>query len=228
MLYFVNENILYQFIIANGINITCHHIKYTIIRDEMLNFQHDRLVHEHNLQCADMWALECEEKRPQYYNTYISNKNASSNTIYFMTKQLYCALPIKIQNVLTKKFMSIKETTSGGIVNGTMTPTIFVQHVYSPFFVIYSFNVHIGINTHKGHLFVENNNLKYKVNIPTNTKFCQFYVFQKTSYFLIMLNLAEPNKNGSYGNYLHMTDNGTIYTDGDATDISSHWNFIFV
>lgn len=228
MLYFVNENVIYQFIVANGINIKCHHIKYAIMRDEMIGYSHDRLIHEHDSQCTDMWAVECEEKRQLYYNAYISNKNTSANTIYFMTKQLYCTLNVKIQNISTKKFMSINYAMTEGIVNGTYAPTIFTQHVYSPFLVIYSFIVHININMHKGHLFVDNNDLKYKVNIPTNTRFCQFYIFQKTGYFLIMLNLPEPNKNGTYGNYLCMTDTGQIRANGEATSLTSQWNLILV
>ena len=108
-LFFVNENVLYKFIVANNIKIKCTDIRYILRRNNMIGISDSAIVSEYNQQLLLPWVKTCPEKLEGRYQTYISNKNDSANTIYFSTNHTYHDIKCKLLNTKINKYIYIAD-----------------------------------------------------------------------------------------------------------------------
>lgn len=242
-IYFVNENLMYQFVTTEKIKPVCFDIRYTLIRDNMVQLNYRDLVNEYSKQKLLPWVKESEEKRDKFYEEFISIKNNSANTLYFLTRQVYCQLNVKIQNNKTKKYMYINEAIDSGYVLGSDKMTIFSQNMYNVWIVNYTLMLRLPSTststsvstTHSTYakltlvrLINIGNKLIYHADTVGSDVRTQFYLIKKNDSYLIVSNYLEANKFGTYGQYVHMNDSGIIYCDGDKNLPESLWNIIIV
>lgn len=227
-LYFVTENVLYQFIISKKINFVCTDIRYALMRDYMqIGFSEMHRIY--GRQMAEPWSKPCEETRAQYYDTYFDMKNNSANTIYFLTKQVYCPINVIIQNRSSGKFLYYDESQSKNtLITGSQKSTVFMVHILNSFLVTITASRYVENKLLIKKMVVVDWKLSCMENVMGSERKSHFFIIKKGDDDLISVNVLNTNKNGTYGNYLYMNNDDTIYADGDDIMPTSRWNIIVV
>lgn len=131
-LFFVNESVLYKFIESQRIQVTCYDIKFVIKRDCNIKNSHDMMLKEYQNQLQYPWVEKCPEIEPRKYRSYISFKNNSANSTYFITNGTYHSVECKLFNIHFRKYLSISQNNEL-VCNDS--PTIFTVYTKSSFIV---------------------------------------------------------------------------------------------
>jgi hypothetical protein len=134
-IFYVNENVLFQFVMAMGLSYNCIDIKYILRREYLINSPATILYREYEKQSKLPWIASCPTKMERLYQNYIYNKNNSANTIFFLSKCIYQDIPCKLFNPKFNKFLSVNIKNLSSYITGTCIPTIFKLHVCSSFMI---------------------------------------------------------------------------------------------
>jgi len=230
-IYFVNENVIYRFIIASNIRVNCVDMQYILRRDHHIGVAEKILYNEYYQNINAPWNVTCPEKRDGKYQDFILNRNTSANTIYFFTRNLYCDVPCKLFNKEYNKFISVNHRNASiGITSG-IVPTHFRIHVVNCNLV----NIIVPITAlHKERdmcLTVSNDKLICTEDFHDPKS--QFYLIGSVSpsglligepkIFYFMSNNIGDNASGTFGQYLHMDKSMIVRPNGARDTMTAKW-----
>ena len=130
-IYYVNENVLYKFLIANDIDFNCVDLRYVIVRDSYLHSPNIQslLKVKYKNEKKESWISECQVRKNDCYKKYISLKNESGNIIYFLTDLLYIDVKCKLFSVFKNRYLRLDGNNFVGDVHHSPL-TIRVYNAY--------------------------------------------------------------------------------------------------
>lgn len=230
-LYFVNENVLYRFLISSGIQIGCVDIKYILRRENYIGCNEKVMYDEYLRNLKAPWIITCPEKRDGKYQEYILNRNTSANTIYFLTRCLYVDIPCKIMNQYHNKFLSATPQNINLGITGGGIPTQFRIHVCNCHMVNIIISSHTLMTRTDLYLSIQNDKVVCTNNSTDPT--AQFMLICSLTpsgllkgnpkIFQFIINKNGDNTSGSFGNYLYMDKCLNVHSDGARDTSSSNW-----
>lgn len=228
-LYFVNENVLCRFLIANNINFHCINIPFVLRRecdDDMTSTEH-QLYGKYLENLRNPWVQSCPEARIGKCHEMVVKKNDSANTIYFFTKQLYCEMPCKLMNQHHHKFAVVTPTNIRTCITSGIVPTQFKIRVYNCHLV------NLVVNLDHKPLYLTANDDRVICGEDMHNPNAQFYMTSdltptgmldgEPKVFQFIVNKTGDNSSGSLGFYLYMDGKSYLRADGATDTVGSKW-----
>lgn len=223
VLFFVNENLMYKFIISNNINFKCVDIKYVLRRGHLLGSTDNKIYEEYIRQSTLPWIVSCPEKSDTYYNTFIFNKNDTANNVYFLTNAAYCDIPCVLFNKTSGKFVHILE-------NIRCEQYVFVGHVICTHFRIHpvnAFSVNIFVDnpllTHGKTLCISVKNGKLTCTQDMSNRCSQFFMIKKGEYYQFS-QYGTSSDLQPFRSYICIDSLNNICVNGEKCSETSYWN----
>lgn len=241
-LFFVNESVLYNFLIARKINIRCATIRYILMRDHLLYVPQNFLYDEFMRQQTEPWVTACPEKKETLYQIYINNRNVSATNIYFLSNQSYREIPCKILNasrnrylyVMNNSFNGIQNKLTSNVLSNSLSSNIVsLSNFYTVFKIrlynAYLINIFIDIETkdkaQQYCLSVHDNKLICSSN-PNNIS-SQFFLLKKDkAYQFVYHRYSNVNRLcqiSNYNFYLYVDKTNNIRTNGESQMRETEW-----
>lgn len=223
-LYFVNENILFQFMFNKKISFYCDDIKYIILREHLLDRNFNILWQEYcsNLKCS--WHAACKEKNISLFKQFITNKCLSACNIYFLSNKQYNDIYCYIYNISNNAYIYISnENYFTGISCSMSHKSLLKIHPHD--------SSYFNIMVHENNISLDPLYLtidKFKL-ICSNDGFCQnslFFLLGNKNNCQISNSLTTPLHNTSSllsGNLITMDNFCNIVTNCNNNNLSSQW-----
>lgn len=251
-LFFVNESVLYNFVISRKINIKCIPIRYILLREHLIYVPSNFLYDEYVRQQTEPWISPCPEKKDGLYQIYMANRNLSASNIYFFTKQCYCEIPCKILNISRNRYLyvmndllnqvpnritsnrimpnpSINKMNSNKLSSNVVSLNNFYTVCKIRIFNAYLINIFIDVQTKEKDkqycLAVHDNQLICSTN-PNNIS-AQFFLLKKDNVYQIMYHRYSNTNRlcqiSNYNFYLYADRTNNILTNGEPHMRETEW-----
>lgn len=223
-LFFVNENILYKFLMAFNMKIKCADIKYVLRREHLINAKQNMILQDYNQQLSLPWNVGCPEHIDGKYQQYIDDKNNSANNIYFLSNNMYFDIICKLSN--NEKYLNVTDKNSELHCSSNDVGTNFNIHSNNSYLInIIISNSQITKNR-LSCLSIVNDSVY--VSSDTEKSECKFFLIRKNNLYQFFIYVYENPKtqNTLLRKYLSMNKNGIVYSSYDSNNPDTFWKLV--
>jgi len=218
-LLFINENVLYQFIINNNIQFKCLDIQYILRRSGLMDYTQHEMISEYNKQRQLPWVTCCPERIEGKYQKYMLNKNKSANAIYFLTNCRYQRVMKNMFNIAHDKFMYVNKRNAKYNFIGSVNSTTFILQLFDVSTIV------IAINESDKQLFMAYKDKQLTFIDDPNNPTAHFHL-SKTDNDFIITHYARNCKNTNTYDTLYLSMNATLSINlSESLLRDSHWLF---